>query len=563
MKDDGIVHTAQLSSRIITRYRCLRWFPSHQAYHAINGAEAQNGASISQRLFVASDDDVDVYDMQDLQWHAEISGTSSNIGKIADVSFGWTSDEIVVVSDFGLKATLWSLRTGRGVEIKDPKSSIACYDLRPQTGHLAILTRSTTRDVVMVLTPFTHELEQSFTLATVDAQGLEWSPDGKWLATWDTSSAGFALYIYTPDGHLFKTYFGDQNLENPGLGICNIEWEPSGRYLAVGAHENRITLLYSNTVGTPSFLMCRLIVEQFTLAATLYHTPTINISSVPIWQEQIDSSRERSYTLASQFAYPPTSSDETGKLAGISHLAFNLDGTSLASRSDSNPSTVWIWNLRSLTLMTVLIHHHPVKSLQWHPTQPDLLLIHCSTDDPVIHLIGSDWPAPHILKIPLDKPGGKTEATWLLPPLQLSPTNQFSSSSTSTVIHNPNNNDITEHHDPHETYNTVTETNDTSPPPPLKLLFGNARNYIICRILRTGESPSDLTPRPQRPADPNFDFNFSTAGSENMSHEGNSMDLSPVKLSTDHFTRVVGGQGIISAEATWNGEMDDTFDFKR
>ena len=556
VKGDGIVHTAQLSSRITTRYRCLRWFPSRRAYHAVNGAEVQSRTTISQRLFVASDDDVDVYDMQDLQWHAEISRTSSNVGKIADVSFGWTPDEIVIISDFGLKATLWSLRTGRGVEIKDPKSSSACYGLRPQTGHLAVLTRSTTRDVVMVLTPFTHELEQSFTLATVDAQGLEWSPDGKWLATWDTSSAGFALYIYTPDGHLFKTYFGDQNLENPGLGIRNIEWDPSGRYLAVGAHENRITLLYNNTVGTSSFSPCRLIVEQFTLAATLHHTPTINISSVPIWQEQIDSSRERSYTLASQFAYPPTSSDETGKLAGISHLAFNLDGTSLASRSDSNPSTVWIWNLHSLTLMTALIHHHLVKSLQWHPTQPDLLLIHCSTEDPVIHLIGSDWLAPHILKIPLDKPGGKTEAAWI-PPLQLSPTKQFSSS-TSTVIHNPGN--ITNNHDPHETYNTDNEANYSSRPP-LKLLFGNARNHVICRILRTGETPSELTPRPQRTAAPNF--NFSTAGSENMSNEGDSMDLSPVKLSTDHFTRVVGGQGIISAEATWDGEMDDTFDFKR
>ena len=44
------------------------------------------------------------------------------------------------------------------------------------------------------------------------------------------------------------------------------------------------------------------------------------------------------------------------------------------------------------------------------------------------------------------------------------------------------------------------------------------------------------------------------------------MDLSPVKLSTDHFTRVIGGRGTIPAaeeEATWDGEMDDTFGFRQ
>ena len=250
LKDGGMVHIFPLKNNAGAKYKFLQWFPSRQHRHTVNGANARIERPTSQRFLVAKDNEVYVYNMQDHQWHAELSGGSSHIGNIADVDFGWTHDEIMILSDFGLKMTLWSLRSGRGVEIRDPKSLSRCYSLRPQTGHLAIITRPTTQDVVMVLTPFSHELERKFTFATVDAQGLKWSPDGKWLATWEAASAGFALYVYTPDGHLFKTYTGDQNIENPGLGISIVEWDPSGKYLAIGAHENRVTLLHNQTVGT-------------------------------------------------------------------------------------------------------------------------------------------------------------------------------------------------------------------------------------------------------------------------------------------------------------------------
>ena len=251
LNGDGIVHNVQLGSQATARYKYLQWFPSRRNHHTANGDESQNRIPTGQRLLVATEDDVHVYDMRDLQWHAQISGASSNTGKIADISFGWTHDEIMIFSDFGLKMTLWSLRTSRGVEIRDPKTSSSCHSLRPGSGHLAVVTRPTTRDMVMVLTPFTHELEKSFTLATIDAQGLKWSPDGKWLVAWDAASMGYALYVYTPDGQLFKTYNGFQNLENPEFGISTVEWDLSGRYLAMGSYENRITLLHNQTVRGP------------------------------------------------------------------------------------------------------------------------------------------------------------------------------------------------------------------------------------------------------------------------------------------------------------------------
>lgn len=200
------------------------------------------------RILLADNDTVRVYNAHEPQWSALITGASSNIGKIANVDFGHTSDEILIFSDFGVKVTLWSLLTSRGVELRDPKFANRGYSFRPETGYLAILTRPGPHDVVLLLAAGTRELLGSFTLATVDAQGLVWSPDGKWLVTWDAASCGYKVLIYTADGHLYRTVRGGQNGNKIGLGVRSVVWSAGGGYLAVGGYDGRITLLNTTTV---------------------------------------------------------------------------------------------------------------------------------------------------------------------------------------------------------------------------------------------------------------------------------------------------------------------------
>ena len=245
--DYSVIGILQLPKDFTTQCRFLSW-DTRRNHGLDKSSEDRYDATLEHRILIASDNTVHVYDAEDLHWHAEISGASSNTGSIANVETGRTPDEILVFSDFGVKVIIWSLVTSRGVEVKDPKFYDRGHCFRPQTGHLAILTRPTTRDVVMILAPRTHELVNSFTLATTDAQGLKWSPDGMWLATWEAASFGFALYIYSIDGHLFKTYLGGQDIETPGLGIRTLEWDPSGKYIALGSCGTQIILLDFKTV---------------------------------------------------------------------------------------------------------------------------------------------------------------------------------------------------------------------------------------------------------------------------------------------------------------------------
>ena len=212
-------------------------------------SEIQQRNEKVERVLLADNDTILIYDATEALWKAEITGAASNLGSIANVHFGCTSDEVLVFSDFRVRATVWSLLTNRGVEIKDPKALVHGYDYRIQSGHLAILTRATAYDTIMLLNPGDHKLFKSFDIPTVDAQGLKWSPDGRWLAVWDAASSGYKVLIYTADGNLFKTFVGGQDVHNIGLGIKSLCWSPTAEVLAIGDYNERSTLLSKKTVS--------------------------------------------------------------------------------------------------------------------------------------------------------------------------------------------------------------------------------------------------------------------------------------------------------------------------
>ena len=85
-------------------------------------------------------------------------------------------------------------------------------------------------------------------------------------------------------------------------------------------------------------------------------------------------------------------------------------------------------------------------------------------------------------------------------------------------------------------------------------------NHVIGRVLDEGESPdrqAQLVMTATGRETP------SLLGPEDMFDEGNSMDFSPVKLSTNHGTKVLRAENIAMGGDWTDGDMDDTFDFRR
>lgn len=243
------LRTIPLPPEFIARCRFIRWSRrggiTEAAVQQRNDDETQSQCN---RILLADDDTVRLYDANDPSWSALIERAASNLGRIADVAFGYNPNEFLVFSDFGVKLTIWSLTTSRGVEIKDPKYTMPCYSFRARTGHMAILTRPAAQDILMLLSPSKHELITSVELPTVDAQEVSWSLDGCWLAVRDAASSGHKVLIYTADGQLFKTYSGVVDGVSIELGLKRMAWNPSNGGLLLGDYSDNVTILSKNTV---------------------------------------------------------------------------------------------------------------------------------------------------------------------------------------------------------------------------------------------------------------------------------------------------------------------------
>lgn len=158
------------------------------------------------------------------------------------------------------------------------------------------------------------------------------------------------------------------------------------------------------------------------------HTRTIRLPGVTVWSECIKSPKERYYAQAQQPTTLPTitsSPNDAQPRIGISTIAFNNpDGNLIATRNDSMPTTVWIWSLKLLRPYAVLVQLNPIKSISWHPTIPDLLMIQCAPDSSigepstksqgVIYLWSAVWRQPRAVTVPMDRLTGTTWARWIL-----------------------------------------------------------------------------------------------------------------------------------------------------
>ena len=256
--------------------------------------------------------------------------------------------------------------------------------------------------------------------------------------------------------------------------------------------------------------------RQFSPIAKLYHPATITLPKAGVWEEQVNALKQRSYTTAPQPASPPTSSSlgkSNNQLHGVSVVAFNSDRTLVATKSDSVPTTVWIWSLSTATVIDVLIHHSPVKQIMWHPSQSDLLLLHCAIAEPAVHLWKTTWHAPRIVTLPLRQTGGRLETSWL-------------KDSTG------------------ESFN---------------VMIGSAHQYTTSCISPDGEVIAEAVP-------PEAAAASIETGAEDMFDEGNSLDLSPIKIS--HSTVEVSGyedeDGKLGEGFGFTEDMlDDTFHYRR
>ncbi|KAI0976170.1 hypothetical protein F4678DRAFT_216011 [Xylaria arbuscula] len=400
----GIIRTIKLASDPYRGVTSFSWSPS------------------STRVLVAIADQFHVFAALSGDLHGIVQIPQPPGTKPAFASFGATHDEVCVFSPVGLKLTIFNLVSSKAVEISDPKffSSVAALkgcSFRRSTRHLALLTRTAGKDMVSIHSADTREIQRSWCPETVDAQGLSWTPDGRWLVVWDSPAHGTRVLFCTHDGHVYKDWRGDPQhsaMDNDmgqfAPGVKALAFSPSGRYTAAADGSNRISIFNDR------------LVEE----VRLHHSPTVAPKeTLQIWQEQIELRAGQravpSFIRATQAVIPPGLSPNSisGSRHGCNLAKFDPSSSLLASRLEDAPSTIWIWDVPTSELRAVIMYHANITKVEWHPSKPELLLMRCEGEeysglvfvwDP---LSSGPCPIDFSRHLPSSKVTGRSDATWL------------------------------------------------------------------------------------------------------------------------------------------------------
>ncbi|KAK3116767.1 hypothetical protein LTR53_002533 [Teratosphaeriaceae sp. CCFEE 6253] len=331
-------------------------------------------SSDSSYIAVVSDSHVEVRDVEDPGTFVRIDNGSGGLGRFISASFVGDGD-LLTLWEFG-RAKIWNPSTGKGTDLGDFKTTCdgLAWQERP-TGEIrtiASLARPAAEDTLTMHFSESSTSMPPVRLPTVDAQALSWSPDGRWLAVLDTPTARPSVHFYTPDAHLFRSYPATSPLDSTsGLGVKAVTWSADSRTVALSRYNGTVVLLNATTFAPLAMIEHNITIDQTSLPAH---------QQAPIWREAVSAANERSYSLAAQPVSPPISrpkpSTEPSEL-GIAETTFSADGSYLATHDERMLSTVWVWNTSTLAAHAVLMQHHDVRKVHWHPTRASLAMLDC------------------------------------------------------------------------------------------------------------------------------------------------------------------------------------------
>ncbi|KAF7556069.1 hypothetical protein G7046_g6403 [Stylonectria norvegica] len=374
----------------------------------------------SSKLLVAAGDQIQVFSAGDSSYHATIRNPAPGSGKPAVIQFGARDTEIFVCSALGLKFVIFDLSTSKTIEVNSPKFHLPSsagrgVSLRFPTNHLALLTRVSGKDLISIHHPITRQVQRSWYPDTIDAQGLTWTPDGRWLLLWESPAQGHKLLLYTPDGQFFRSVGAtsisggpDADLE-PGIKLCRLS--PDAASCVIGDCSRAVGVL-----GTQTWRDGLRLLHPGTIVPT---------DTLQVWQEKLSNLGGRSthtFVRATQIVSPPSRLVD-GKASaeikpGCSSAAFDASSTLLVTRLDDSPCTLWIWDVTAGELRAVLIFHSSVN-FSWHPCARELLLVTCLDEDSrglsYVWDPLSNGPTPVSLRehLPDGMIVGKARATWV------------------------------------------------------------------------------------------------------------------------------------------------------
>jgi len=391
----------------------------------------------SKKLFAANFDSgiLQVFSMADEDWKSDIK---EGLAGMSNCFFAPNPRYIITLSSFEIRLTIWDFATNTAKFIEFPKFTDKCIEFSPNDKYLAVAERtgneSNVSDIVSIYTTQEWCRIARIRSKCLDLANLKWSPNNRYLCFID-SPLQYGFFIYGLKGDLVARF----NAYEHSLGIKSFSWSPTSQFLAIGSYDQIVRIFNTTSwkciteLKFPSTLDAR---KGKAFQKTLVIQEVVNLegeseniegegsedarslrSSVLSSKSRFNSSRLRASRLRNKIQSARVTKD-SGKMqktnrtekkkdskkthykirglpfkvqdkkpalgpnpkVGISIMAWSNCGRYLACKNDNQDTAIWIWDIYTLSLKTVLHHMNAVKRFLWDP-QHLRLAISCQNEN--------------------------------------------------------------------------------------------------------------------------------------------------------------------------------------
>jgi len=325
---------------------------------------------------------VNVFKLRDEDWSSRIDSGAEGLVKAEWAPDGRT---ILCFSEWGLRVTIWSLVTGTATYIQFPVHPDRGYTFRADGRYFILAERHKSKDTLGLYdTAESYKLVRHFPLPTASLSSLCLSPTGNHLAVWE-GPLEYKLHVVSLAGDLQATFTPDPD---PGFGIRNSVWHPSGMFLAVGGWDDKIHIL-DNLSWSP--------VTTLELSSRI---PT----GTNIWREPskwLESTEARGFLSYERLQGPQsinltrTDLSKPYPKTGAIQLEWNKTGSLLLVRFENVPTIIHIFSFPSSSepftpkLRSILMHTKPILHARWNPVRKGSLAICCGTRS--MYIWSDEW----------------------------------------------------------------------------------------------------------------------------------------------------------------------------
>lgn len=311
---------------------------------------------------------VEVFKLRDENWNARIEAGVEGLLKAE-----WAPDgrHILCFSQWGLRVTIWSLVTGNATYIQFPIHPDRGYAFRSDSRYFILAERHRSKDAMGVYdTTDCYKLVRHFPVPTSNLSSLALSPTGNHIAVWE-GVLEYKLHILSLAGDVQGTF---SPKPNPGFGVRNAAWHPTGMFLAVAGWDDKIHILDGLTWSAAATLELS---SKIPVGATLWREPSN-------WLETTQGRGFLSYerlqgpqTISLQRTDPTKPNPKSGAV----QLEWNKTGTLLLVRFENCPTVVHLYDFPASSdpfvprLRCVFQHSKPVLHAQWNPVRKGSLAL--------------------------------------------------------------------------------------------------------------------------------------------------------------------------------------------